>query len=355
MPDRDSDAASDPALHLLFKAMQDSPSPRLWVTGEQNQLPAGDVPVDLALTNRVDLADALRTRGVETILNDFDLTALSNVPQTIGLRVAKEKALTHHLINQAAHALPAGGLLWLCGNKQEGIKGYLQRTSRYLGCQPNIQRQAGMQLGEFTRPTTPAGGPLDDQNYASLQALDLDGSLWWTKPGIFGWRSIDSGSALLAAALNQVWPASASPPAQVLDLGCGYGYLAVSAAKRWPQASIVATDNNVAAVTACTTNLSPFGDRATARLADCGAGLQGPFDAILCNPPFHQGFGLQPDLHERFLCRSRELLAPQGHALFVVNQFLALERSAERHFKEIHIVDRTRSFKLVRLSNPKRA
>jgi 16S rRNA (guanine1207-N2)-methyltransferase len=344
----------DAALALLLSALAASEPPRLWLTGEQGQLPAGDLPFDQALTNRVDVAQALQARGLPTLLIDFDLSQLEKPPQSIGFRIAKEKALTHHVINQAAQVLPPGGWLWLCGDKREGIKGYLQRTARLFASQPRLQRQAGMQLGGFQRPQRlDQSALLDDQRYAELQQLPFDGERYWTKPGIFGWRSIDQGSALLAAQLEETWPA-AQAPRRILDLGCGYGYLAVQAARRWPDAEVVASDNNVAAIRACTENLAPFGTRATTCLADSGAGLSGPFNAILCNPPFHQSFALQPDLHERFLQRCRELLAADGQALFVVNQFLPLERIAEACFATIDTVARTRSFKVIRLARPRR-
>jgi 16S rRNA (guanine1207-N2)-methyltransferase len=173
----------------------------------------------------------------------------------------------------------------------------------------------------------------------------------WSKPGIFGWQKLDAGSAFLIEHLGSVWQ---TEPRRVLDLGCGYGYLTAMAARRWRNAEFTATDNNVAAVAACARNLQMENIRGGAIVADCAATISATtidesFDAILCNPPFHQGFDVENELTMRFLLATKRLLRRGGRALFVVNQFIALERKATTLFSNVEVVARNRSFKLVML------
>lgn len=295
-----------------------------------------------ALTNRRDVAALLGARGIAVALNDFDFSA-APVPDRIAFRVAKEKALVHHVINQALARLPVGGVLWLAGAKHEGIKTYIEKAARLAAGTCDIERgsiwlarmQRGAQLGEM----------LPDQDYPRLRpvALRPDFEIW-SKPGVFGWQKLDAGSEFLIQHLSQVWPQA---PARVLDLGCGYGYLTLMAARQWRDTQFVATDNNVAAIAACERNVRAFGIDGRCVLADCGDTVEGGFDALLCNPPFHQGFDTEDELTERFLLATRRLLRKGGRALFVVNQFIALERRAEQAFASARILARNPSFKLV--------
>jgi 16S rRNA (guanine1207-N2)-methyltransferase len=83
---------------------------------------------------------------------------------------------------------------------------------------------------------------------------------------------------------------------------------------------------------------------------DCGGQLAPGFDLILCNPPFHQGFSVDGALTDKFLRQTRRLLSAQGMAVFVVNQFIALERAAQKYFRVIEPAGRNPSFKLIRLA-----
>jgi 16S rRNA (guanine1207-N2)-methyltransferase len=84
-------------------------------------------------------------------------------------------------------------------------------------------------------------------------------------------------------------------------------------------------------------------------LDDCAAQLEGGYDWILCNPPFHQGFSTSGALAEKFLSQIKRLLSAQGKALVVVNQFIPLERVAQGKFNHIETVVNEHGFKVLQL------
>ena len=118
---------------------------------------------------------------------------------------------------------------------------------------------------------------------------------------------------------------------------------------------IVATDNNAAALEACKENFKAVGIDGKVIAADCGAGIQQQFDIILCNPPFHQGFTTSNNITDKFLSNTLRLLSENGKALFVVNQFIPLEKKATTLFSHTETVATNGSFKLVELAQPIRA
>jgi 16S rRNA (guanine1207-N2)-methyltransferase len=346
---------TDAATRQLLQYIAATPALTLWLADEQ--IDAGAVraaavrPQLLAVSNRCDVVSALAARAIPATATDFTAAWPAGL-RHIALRIAKEKALVHYWINRALEQLPPGGELFLSGYKNEGIKTYIDKAAARAGNPARIDRHEGAISAVIVRGGQ-LGAPLPDQDYAVLRPVAFAADLTlWSRPGIFGWQKLDAGSVFLVEHLDAVW---SEPPARVLDLGCGYGYLTVQAARHWSAAEFVATDNNVAAVAACARNLEQENIRGLALADDCAATLcdqrdADRFDAILCNPPFHQGFDVEGELTRRFLQSTRHLLQRRGgRALFVVNQFIPLERKAAELFGSVDIVARNRGFKLIAL------
>ncbi|TQV78070.1 class I SAM-dependent methyltransferase [Exilibacterium tricleocarpae] len=345
----------DPCYSALLPYLTAPDRPTLWFADENAstagaRLQRGRHPYLTAFSNRYDVYQHLCDRGVRSHFCDFDCALLDTVKCNILVyRISKEKPLTHHLINRAYTCLEDGGTLVLCGEKSEGIKSYAKKASVLFGSNATLKKAGRAYITTITK--TPAAGPrLDDQHYAELRPIaQVGGTPIYSKPGVFGWNKIDAGSALLIENLAPLLALLPAPPATLLDLGCGYGYLTLASTAITAQRR-VATDNNAAALKAAEYNFS------NARLAvsvvadDCGAQLRERFDLIVCNPPFHRGFGVEGDLTDKFLQRAAQLLSAQGAAFFVVNQFLPLQRKAAALFTTVNKVAGNGSFNVFYLA-----
>jgi ribosomal protein L3 glutamine methyltransferase len=75
---------------------------------------------------------------------------------------------------------------------------------------------------------------------------------------------------------------------QVLDLCTGNGSLAVLAAMAWPEVQVTGADISPDALAVACINVDKHGlqDRIQLQLSDGLAALPGPWDLILCNPPY---------------------------------------------------------------------
>ncbi len=349
---------SDPAFDLLVTALRDDRSASaLWVVDENLSLaeinrvdPAAGLQ---AVTNRVDIGDSLRERGFAVQVSDFDFSAFGvECVDAVYFRVSKEKAIVHHVINSAARCLRAGGTLYLAGAKREGIKTYADKAGACLG--GPVSRQRGRNTAMLTgiiRGEEP-GDALDDRDYRQTGIVHDGDVALRTKPGLYGWNKIDRGSRLLVECLRDRLSDPQPAPRRVLDLGCGYGYLTVMAHRLWRDADprMVATDNNIAATDICRQNFARHEIDGDVIPADCGAGIAGDFDWVLCNPPFHQGFATDADLAGRFLSTARRLLASGGRAVFVVNRFIPLEQRASALFSHMETLADDGSFKVLLLA-----
>ncbi|HYI42967.1 MAG TPA: peptide chain release factor N(5)-glutamine methyltransferase [Sphingomicrobium sp.] len=90
---------------------------------------------------------------------------------------------------------------------------------------------------------------------------------------------------LIASALEHF---DGRTPKCILDLGTGPGTLLLAALDLWPKANGIGIDSSRRALSYAAANARRLGlePRAEFRLGDWAEGVQGPFDLILCNPPY---------------------------------------------------------------------
>ena len=321
---------------VLEQLLRQAGSNSLWYVAENL---AGFVPgafAGQAISNRLDIVRQLQQHHIAARFDDFVLPQ-QRVDRIIW-RISKEKAINLHLLHNAPLQLADNGRLHVLGQRQEGI----DSLYKYLQQQHASVQRLKHKKGLYELQTGPASGT-PDNHYHLLQPIDVDGLSLLSKPGVFGWNKVDAGSRLLVDHLP------ALDGQRVLDLGCGYGYLAVMA-HRLGAACVDATDNNAAAIIACQANLAAAGSNGQVIAGDCGDALAGPYDLVLCNPPFHQGFAHDTQLTRRFCQAAARLLAPHGRALFVVNQFIGLEKAAAGLFARCEPLAQRHGFRLLQLT-----
>jgi 16S rRNA (guanine1207-N2)-methyltransferase len=349
---------SDKLHQLLIQQLNHVEGATLWIIDEN--LSADELqsihphPQLLAITNRCDVQQSLQQADVQVTLSDFDFTQWQpGCFEKIIYRVSKERALVNHCINHSFRLLKTGGRLLLLGGKQDGIKTNAKSAAAVFGSKAHSKKHGIHYLITVLKSSatdSEAADILDSNEYSNLRLCRSDGLEFLSKPGVFGWNKTDRGSALLVEQARELFASSTG--LNVLDLGCGYGYILL-ATQDLPFASRSATDNNAGAVNAAKANFARADMTVSVTMDDCGQQLTQKFDVILCNPPFHQGFASSQQLTEKFLQQIHRLLAKEGQALLVVNQFIPLERLASDYFGSVETLCSTESFKVVALKYAK--
>lgn len=343
----------------------------LWFLDEHEYAPPSCQPVGLTLiTNRVDVYQRFDQAGWAVQFSDWDISEFT--PQSIDViyyRVSKEKAIVNWLIKAAQFLLKPEGELRLIGAKAEGLKGYYDRLKPAADYAHLDKLGKGAMSALLTGLDVDLQTRVDDNDYTSIRPIaeiptqSGANKQVFSKPGVFGWQKVDSGSQLLADSWGQfpwLFDNLTLAPTQtntVLDLGCGYGYLSLrywnslNTAQR-KATRLIATDSNAAAIACCQQNFHEWGVQGEVTPANCADVIEGRFDLILCNPPFHQGFGVEGELTDRFLETTNRLLDDKGQALFVVNGFVPLAKKAASLFAIVDEFAGNGSFKLFRLRKP---
>jgi 16S rRNA (guanine1207-N2)-methyltransferase len=139
-----------------------------------------------------------------------------------------------------------------------------------------------------------------------------------TDSGVFANGHIDRGTDLLLRS-------TAAPRAgDLLDLGCGYGAIALTLAIRSPSSTVWAIDVNRRARALCQANADSAGltNVVVADPSDVSADLR--FAAIYSNPPIR--LGKEPV--RRLLTEWIQRLLPGAHAFLVVHRYLGSDSLA---------------------------
>lgn len=137
-----------------------------------------------------------------------------------------------------------------------------------------------------------------------------------TDTGTFSPRRLDPGTAFLLDRAPE-------PPASgtFLDLGCGYGPIAVALARRAPAATVVAVDVNERSRRLCADNAARLGCSNVVVAAPDDVDPSLALDLIWSNPPIRIGKAALHDVLGRWLAR----LTPGGRAVLVVGRNLGAD------------------------------
>ncbi len=250
----------------------------------------------------------------------------------------------------AVSSVKASGTVIACAPNTEGAKTLEGDLAALLG---NVDKMSKSKCRVVWGET----GSVDSALLGDWLALDaprpiLEGA-YMSRPGVFAWDRIDPASQMLASLLPETLKGRGA------DLGAGFGFLARSVLeKAQAVTSMDLYEAEKRALDLAEQNLAAFKGRRTLNgiWSDVTKGIEGPYDFIVSNPPFHQtGKADRRDVGQGFIRAAASGLRPGGAFYMVANRHLPYEQTLGEVFQTVTQLEDAGGYKVIKAVKAKGA
>ena len=166
-----------------------------------------------------------------------------------------------------------------------------------------------------------------------------------TDAGVFSRGEVDTGTRLLLEALPE------EMQGEILDLGCGWGVIGITIAKKWPGTRVTMADVNIRALDLSRENAKRNRAEVICAESDGMAAFMGrKFDTVVTNPPIRAG---KQVIYKMFAdCAS--CLKPGGSLYLVIRKQQGAEsciRYLQTIYRSVEKLDKSGGFWVLRAVN----
>ncbi len=255
------------------------------------------------------------------------------------IRTGKHRGLNELMLAEALRRGGPASVILTAGTKDDGIASLRKRIEVLTPLSGSLSKFHG-QAFWFDRPA-------DARSLATM--LDgahregLVGGRFRTALGMFSHDRVDAGSRLLA----QHVPASLA--GAVADLCAGWGYLAAETLDRCAGVTSLALfEADHPSLEAAKANLADARVPVAFHWTDLAAEpVARAFDAIVMNPPFHQGKAADPGIGNAMIRAASGALKPNGRLFMVANRGLPYESALSAGFRQSGELVRDQTYKVL--------
>ncbi|GLQ46620.1 16S rRNA methyltransferase [Dyella lipolytica] len=247
---------------------------------------------------------------------------------------------------RAVRHAEGGGIVLACVPNAEGAKSAQADLTALLGSVSHLSKHKCRVFWGASQASSINRSLLE--SWLALDEPQSNAAGYLSRPGLFAWDRADTASALLAVHLP------GDLHGRIADFGAGYGYLAAQVVARCPHVTTIDLyEAEARALEPARLNMEQA-IRESGRAAafdlhwhDVTTGIDKRYDAIVSNPPFHQGRADLPDLGRAFIARAANALVPAGRFWLVANRHLPYEATLSAHFEQVRIVAMQDGFKVI--------
>lgn len=257
--------------------------------------------------------------------------------------VPKSKELLTYLLHEVASHLPQGQQIFVVGEKKGGVERAAKQAQAYgKTLKLDSARHCQFWCTQLEKSVQPKS--LEDWVKTYEVAVNEQTLTVCALPGVFSQNRLDIGTAVLLPYLNTV------KLGNLADFGCGAGVIGCYLAKMNEKNHIHALDVDAFALKS-TEMTFKANSIASTQLQICAVtGIEDVpqhLDAIISNPPFHQGIHTHYDVSENLCRQAKQHLKPRGELWIVANRFLNYPHLIEQHFGQCTVKADQQGFKVL--------
>ncbi|MDX5628305.1 MULTISPECIES: 16S rRNA (guanine(1207)-N(2))-methyltransferase RsmC [unclassified Brenneria] len=230
--------------------------------------------------------------------------------------------------------MPVGSEIFVVGENRSGVR---SAEAMLADVAPLTKidgaRRCGLYHGRIEKQTA---FNLDDwwEEYA------IDGVIVKALPGVFSRDGLDPGSQLLLSTFEP------HMKGKVLDVACGAGVLAAVLAKQSPKIRLTLSDVSAGALASSRATLAANQLAGEVIASNVYSEINGRFDLIVSNPPFHDGLQTSLQAAEMLIRGAVAHLPIGGRLRIVANAFLPYPALLDAAFGSHEVLAQTGRFKV---------
>ncbi|MGZ4143017.1 MAG: methyltransferase [Actinomycetota bacterium] len=241
-------------------------------------------------------------------------------------------------LSMAAAALRPGGRLVLIGRNDAGVKSAGRHLTEIVGENEVLDFRFHARALLATLADRSRASTLDSWEIAFTAEVAGRSFVVHDFPGVFSHGRVDEGTRRLLEVLH------VDAGARVLDVGCGNGMIGA-----WLAAGDLHCDSvdvDAVAVEAASRTTG------NAWASDVYSDVQGPYDVIVTNPPFHSGVRTTSATAVRMIEDAPRQLARGGEMWLVANRFLDYATVLKGVFDQVDVKHEDSKFRAYRARHP---
>ncbi len=257
--------------------------------------------------------------------------------------IPKSKELLNYILHVVVSHLKLGQNVFLVGEKKGGVERAAKQLQPY-GKTLKLDSARHCQFWQMKIEKTEQLKPLEHWLKSYTVQIDQDQLKVCALPGVFSQDHLDVGTAVLVPYLSQV------KSGKIADFGCGAGIISAYLAKLNPNQQIFALDVDAFALRSTeltfqknNLDLNQLTLQPVTGFRDAPKDL----DAIVSNPPFHQGIHTNYDASEELCQLASVHLKNSGELWIVANRFLNYPPLIEQSFGQCMVKADQQGFKVL--------
>lgn len=300
----------------------------------------------LVVTENMSIFQLLPANDSWTITFGYDHPVLAPAcVDTVVLFLPKSRAELSLRLALALSLAKENGRVILVGEKKEGIAGAVRQLRELLPQSVKIDSARHCQVWQADTVLPSPDFRLSDWlqwHGVEHGGISLDVA---ALPGIFSDGELDAGTAMLLDTLAEVPPDTG----RILDFACGAGVIGawwqrLQAEREESVSPVDGVDVQFQALTCARETYDRAGAEGSIIASDGLSTVEGQYQSVVTNPPFHSGIRTDTSVTERFLQGISRHLVKGGELRLVGNRFLPYQGLIRQHVGPVKVLAEDRRF-----------